>query len=81
MNKHEKINYVELPAKDFQATKTFFSEAFDWSFADYGIEYIAFSNEGLDGFYRAYKMLTKPWREIVYPSGQNYFSSQSLFEK
>ena len=23
MNEHEKINYVELPAKDLEATKTF----------------------------------------------------------
>ena len=25
------------------------------------------------------KHLTKPWREIVYPSGRNYFSSQPLY--
>ena len=54
MNIHEKINYVEFPAKDFQATKTFFTKVFNWSFADYGAEYIAFSNEGLDGgFYKS----------------------------
>ncbi len=54
MNKHEKINYVELPAKDLQVTKTFFTKVFGWSFSDYGTEYIAFSNEGLDGgFYKS----------------------------
>ena len=54
MNEHEKINYVELPAKDLQATKAFFTKVFDWSFADYGPEYIAFSKEGLDGgFYKS----------------------------
>ena len=54
MNVHEKINYVELPAKDLEATKTFFTKVFDWSFADYGPEYIAFSKEGLDGgFYKS----------------------------
>ena len=54
MNIHEKINYVELPAKDLEATKTFFTEVFNWSFADYGTEYIAFSNEGIDGgFYKS----------------------------
>ena len=54
MNEHEKINYVELPAKDLEATKTFFTKVFDWSFADYGPEYIAFSKEGLDGgFYKS----------------------------
>ena len=49
MSKHEKINYVEFPAKDIEATKTFFNTAFGWSFIDYGAEYTAFSNEGLDG--------------------------------
>jgi hypothetical protein len=49
MTLHEKINYVELPAKDLEATKTFFQSAFGWSFVDYGPEYTSFSNEGLDG--------------------------------
>jgi predicted enzyme related to lactoylglutathione lyase len=49
MNRHEKINYVEFPSKDLEITKTFFSAAFGWSFVDYGPEYVAFTNEGLDG--------------------------------
>lgn len=49
MNEHEKINYVELPAKNIKATKAFFSKVFGWLFTDYGPDYIAFSNEGLDG--------------------------------
>jgi len=49
MNRHEKINYVELPAKDIQATKDFFSQAFGWLFQDFGQEYTAFSNQGIDG--------------------------------
>jgi len=49
MNRHEKINYVEFPSKDLEITKAFFSAAFGWSFVDYGLEYIAFTNEGLDG--------------------------------
>ena len=49
MNLHEKINYVELPAKDLAGTKAFFQSAFGWSFVDYGPEYIAFENQGLDG--------------------------------
>jgi len=54
MNEHEKINYVELPAKDIGLAKAFFTAAFDWSFVDYGPEYSAFSNEGLDGaFYQS----------------------------
>lgn len=49
MNEHEKINYVEFPAKNLEATKDFFTRAFGWSFVDYGPEYTAFSDEGLDG--------------------------------
>lgn len=49
MNEHEKINYLEFPAKDMAAAKDFFSAAFGWSFVDYGPEYTAFSNGGIDG--------------------------------
>lgn len=49
MNKHEKINYVEFPAKDIEATKAFFTAVFGWSFINYGPEYTAFSNAGIDG--------------------------------
>jgi predicted enzyme related to lactoylglutathione lyase len=54
MNQHEKINYVEFPAKDIEKARTFFNTVFGWSFTDYGPEYIAFDNEGLDGgFYKS----------------------------
>lgn len=54
MNQHEKINYVEFPSKDIAATKAFFSNVFGWAFTDYGPEYTAFANAGLDGgFYKA----------------------------
>lgn len=49
MSRHEKINYVEFPSKNLEVTKAFFAEAFGWSFVDYGPEYVAFTNEGLDG--------------------------------
>lgn len=49
MNKHEKLNYVEFPAKNLQQTKDFFHAVFNWSFSDYGPEYSAFSDEGLNG--------------------------------
>jgi predicted enzyme related to lactoylglutathione lyase len=46
---HEKINYVEIPCRDLVTTKQFFTDAFSWAFQDYGPEYTAFSDEGLDG--------------------------------
>ncbi len=54
MNHHEKINYLEFPAKDIAMVKAFFSTVFDWSFVDYGPEYTAFSNAGIEGgFFKA----------------------------
>lgn len=54
MKAHEKIDYVEFPARDIEATKRFFRTVFDWSFEDYGPDYTAFSNQGIDGgFYKS----------------------------
>jgi predicted enzyme related to lactoylglutathione lyase len=54
MQEHEKINYVEYPAKDLEATKAFFTNAFGWNFVDYGPDYTSFADEGLSGgFFRS----------------------------
>ena len=54
MSKHEKINYLEYAAYDLDATKKFFSNTFSWVFTDYGPQYTAFDNQGLEGgFYKA----------------------------
>ena len=54
MNMHGKISYVEFPSKNLQATQDFFARAFGWTFEDFGCEYTAFSNQGIDGgFFRA----------------------------
>jgi hypothetical protein len=49
MKEHEKINYLEFPAKNIEVAKAFFTAVFGWSFVDYGPEYTAFSNAGIDG--------------------------------
>ena len=50
----EKINYLEYPAKDLEATKNFFIQVFGWSFTDYGPEYSSFNHAGIDGgFFKA----------------------------
>ena len=46
---NENINYVEFPAKNLELAKSFFSSVFDWHFTDYGPEYTAFTNSGLNG--------------------------------
>lgn len=49
MKETGKINYIEIPARDLAATKAFFTEAFGWSFVDYGPDYAAIENAGIDG--------------------------------
>ncbi len=59
MKETGKINYVELPSRDLEATKRFFGNAFGWSFVDYGPEYSAIENAGLDGgFFKSDKVST-----------------------
>ncbi len=51
-----KINYIELPAADFDAQQKFYEAVFQWQFTDYGEQYRAFSDTVLDGgFYRSDK--------------------------
>ncbi|MGH7885882.1 MAG: VOC family protein [Thermodesulfobacteriota bacterium] len=83
MNEHEKINYVEFPAKDLEATKTFFSQVFGWSFTDYGPEYTAFSNEGLDGgfFKSTLTVSTKHGSVLIVFYSNNLEQTQSKIKK
>jgi hypothetical protein len=47
-----KIDYIELPATDFAAMKAFYGQAFGWAFEDWGTDYVAFSEAGLEGGFR-----------------------------
>ena len=49
MLEDRRINYVELPARDFDAVQAFYERAFGWTFTDYGPEYRAFNDGKLDG--------------------------------
>jgi len=48
-----KINYVEFPVTDITASKTFYTEAFGWTYTDYGPTYASFDNAGIDGGFDA----------------------------
>lgn len=57
MKETGKINYIEMPSRDIEATKAFFTSAFGWLFVDYGPEYVAIENAGLDGgFFKSDKV-------------------------
>ncbi len=52
INNH--ITYIELPANDLAAIKTFYQNVFAWHFTYFGDNYIAFNQSGLDGgFYQS----------------------------
>jgi predicted enzyme related to lactoylglutathione lyase len=44
-----KINYIEFPVTDMTASKAFYTEAFGWTYVDYGPDYASFDNAGIDG--------------------------------
>lgn len=47
--KNDHINYIEFKAPDLERIKAFYSGVFGWVFTDYGPDYIAFAESGLDG--------------------------------
>lgn len=52
----KKIDYLELPARDFDAVQAFYEKVFGWKFTDYGPEYRAFNEGRIDGgFFRSDK--------------------------
>ena len=49
VNKNNSINYIELPMVKNAETKKFYHHAFEWEFADWGLDYISFSGANIDG--------------------------------
>lgn len=49
MTEKAQLNYAEFATTDITASKAFFGDVFGWLFTDYGSEYSAFSNAGLEG--------------------------------
>lgn len=48
-HRHHTIDYIELPAPDLDAAKTFYTAAFGWEFNDYGPEYAGIRGSEPDG--------------------------------
>ena len=47
------IVYLELPTTNVPASKQFYGSLFGWTFQDWGPDYAAFSNAGLEGGFNA----------------------------
>ena len=48
-----KIAYIELPATSTNSMKAFYGSLFGWSFQDWGADYTAISDSGVDGGFHA----------------------------
>ncbi|MCH1931658.1 VOC family protein [Shewanella sp. A25] len=59
MNRHNSINYLEIPTTDIASSKAFFNKVFGWQFQDYGPEYSCFLDVGINGgFYQSNAQFT-----------------------
>ncbi|MBT8089039.1 MAG: VOC family protein [Gammaproteobacteria bacterium] len=52
MRANNRIDYVEIPVTDLEATREFFTSLFGWSFQEWGDEYMSFNDGRLDGGFR-----------------------------
>ncbi len=48
-HRDNQINYVEFKALDLGRIKSFYQQAFGWTFTDYGPGYTAFDEQGIAG--------------------------------
>ena len=54
MTGEDKIDYIEIPARDLAAVQHFFETLFGWTFESYGPDYCSFNDGRLaGGFYRS----------------------------
>lgn len=83
MKEHEKINYVEFPARDIEKAKAFFAEVLGWEFEDFGGQYTAFANQGLDGgFFRSEKRASaEEGGALIVFYSENLEATQAKIEK
>ena len=44
-----KIDYLEFSIENLGPSRAFFAKAFGWEFTEYGPEYLAFNNAGIEG--------------------------------
>ncbi len=63
--KDNHIQYIELYAIDLEKKKQFYSTVFGWTFTDYGKDYTAFANSGVEGCFGKVKEVTQRGTLIV----------------
>jgi predicted enzyme related to lactoylglutathione lyase len=54
------INYIEFTCRNIPAIKSFYSNAFGWTFTDYGDDYTAFEDGKLSGGFHRSEAVSAP---------------------
>ncbi|MGI9235696.1 MAG: VOC family protein [Woeseiaceae bacterium] len=52
MSAENQVDYVEIPVTDLNMAREFFSALFDWTFEEWGDDYMSFNDGRLDGGFR-----------------------------
>lgn len=77
--KDNHINYIEFKAKDLEAIKNFYTTTFDWTFTDYGPNYVAFSQSGLQGgFEKTEAKITNGALVVLYHSNLDLIKNKII---
>jgi len=57
--KNNWIDYIEFPAVDIAATKSFYSATFGWAFTDWGPDYVSFEDGRMSGGFSKVKSVSR----------------------
>ena len=62
---HRRVDYLEFPATDIAATRTFYERVFGWKFTDYGPDYTSFEDGRLAGGFARKDQVTRGGALVV----------------
>lgn len=71
------LDYIELPGSDIPATKAFYKKVFDWTFTDFGPEYVAFEAQGRNGGFNATRKVVSEGGPLVVLYAKNLDATEA----
>lgn len=80
--KNNCINYIEFKAIDLEEIKSFYTNAFGWSFTDYGLEYTSFSEKGVaGGFQKTSEKIVNGSLVVLYHNNLDFIKTKIIDSK